>query len=180
MTDNTAAKPAGLATGVLPHASAYFHHRLAQAAVIGIGAGAMMTLMQLISDESGYGLCWAALAASAFLIAALPETAMAHPRAVVFGHLIAAACGIGAAAYLPAGPVALGAAVALAVALTIMTRTVHAPAIATVYASWTAKAPWAFLLHPVLGGTIAVVVLGIIFNRLVRRYPYPRHWLRHH
>jgi CBS-domain-containing membrane protein len=116
------------------------------------------------------------LAASLFLVIAVPESAMAQPRALLGGQVLCAAISIAVMHFLPWPELVVAGAFFLSVAAMILTRTVHAPAAATIYFVIVSHASWEMIFVPIAAGSVFVIVMGAMINRL-RGETYPRHWL---
>ncbi|MFG2413071.1 HPP family protein [Streptomyces goshikiensis] len=117
------------------------------------------------------------LAASAALVHSAPTLPLAQPRGVIVGHLVGAA--VGYAVLAAAGSSAWAAAVAAGVtlALNMVARTPHSPAVATaVIIVLQAPAPDRFV--PLLfGSTVLLVLTGFAASRVRRGAPrYPAYW----
>ncbi|MFD6940196.1 HPP family protein [Streptomyces goshikiensis] len=117
------------------------------------------------------------LAASAALVHSAPTLPLAQPRGVIVGHLVGAA--VGYAVLAGAGGSAWAAAVAAGVtlALNMVARTPHSPAVATaVIIVLQAPAPDRFV--PLLfGSTVLLVLTGFAASRVRRGAPrYPAYW----
>jgi CBS domain-containing membrane protein len=134
------------------------------------GAGVpMMTQSALIAP----------FGASAFLIFAVPNSPLAQPWSAVVGNTVSALSALLVLqAHLPMVP-AISAAVLLAMVAMALTRATHPPggavAIATVLLAKPDHMPGlSFALIPVFAGTVALVLLGLIWNRATgRAYPHP-------
>lgn len=116
----------------------------------------------------------APLGASAVLVFAVPAGPMAQPWAVIAGNTLSALVGTAFAmtglAPLLAGP----AAVCLAIAAMLSTRSLHPPGGAVALtAVLTHAAAWRFPLFPVLLNSTLLVLAGVAYNRLTgRAYPH--------
>ncbi len=150
--------------------------RAACGALIGVGVAGVLC-------RAGAGLWdltpWlmAPLGASAVLVFALPASPLAQPWSVLVGNTIASLVGVAAVNFIP--DVALAGAVAVGVAILAMfaTRSLHPPggaaALLTVLVG--ANSP-AFALFPVAANSLALLVAGILYNRLTGRdYPHRQH-----
>ncbi len=111
--------------------------------------------------------------ASAFLIFAVPNSPLAQPWSAVVGNTVSALAGLAVLQFgLPTLP-AVCLAVTLAVFVMAVARALHPPggavAIATILA---APAP-VFAIFPVMSGTLALVVSGMVWAYLTgRHYPF--------
>jgi CBS domain-containing membrane protein len=115
--------------------------------------------------------------ASAFLIFAAPASPFAQPWNAVVGNTTSALAALAVLHLaLPVVP-AISLAVLAAMIAMALTRALHPPggavAIATaLLARPDHLPPWSFALTPVFVGTLALVLLGILWNRATGR-PYP-------
>lgn len=122
------------------------------------------------------GLPWliAPLGASAVLVFGLPASPLAQPWAVVAGNtlstLVAVACVHATGPWPWVGALAVGLAILLMFAL----RCMHPPGGACALLAALSDVPDAhFAVFPVLVNSVALVAVGIVYNRLTgRRYPH--------
>lgn len=120
----------------------------------------------------------APIGASAVLVFAVPASPLAQPWPVIGGNTISAFVGLAAAWMIPDATLAAACAVALAIAVMSLTRSLHPPGGAValtaalgspVVAKWGAMFP----LVPVALNSLSLVALGIAFHALSRRsYPH--------
>lgn len=149
--------------------------RLRAALGAGLGLLFMAALCQHMAP-SWPGTPWmiAPLGASAVLVFAVPAGPMAQPWAVIGGNTLSAVVGCAfAMTGLPplwAGP----AAVCLAIAVMMSTRSLHPPGGAVALtAVLTHAAAWRFPLFPVLLNSTLLVLAGAAYNRFTgRAYPH--------
>ncbi len=120
----------------------------------------------------------APIGASAVLVFAVPASPLAQPWPVIGGNTISAFVGLGAAWMIPDATIAAACAVALAIAVMSLTRSLHPPGGAValtaalgspIVAKWGALFP----LVPVALNSLSLVALGMAFHALSRRsYPH--------
>lgn len=152
-------------------------------AAIGAGLGLFLTaaLLYLITPTASFlyaPLLFAPFAASAVLIFAVPNSPLAQPWAVIVGNSIAALIGLITVRLIPAPLPAAALAVLATLIATAALRATHPPAGAAAMAtvlSYHANAatPFSFALHPVLTGSLFLVLAGIVWNHSTGRvYPF--------
>lgn len=114
--------------------------------------------------------------ASALLLFALPEAPLSQPRSVIGGHLLASV--IAAGCLMLFGPQwwAIGLATGLGVGCMMLTRTVHPPAGSNAIIVFLAKPGWGLLVFSTVIGTVALVVIAVVYHRATRRHRYPLYW----
>ncbi len=111
--------------------------------------------------------------ASMVLVMAVHESPLAHPKNILFGHVLAAAAGVFVYSILGFSFFSVGAAVGLAIFLMMMTKTVHPPAGANpIIAMLGAKGP-IFVVMPVAVGAAFIILFAIAYNRLLKRKYFP-------
>ena len=145
----------------------YREHRIFKAMIV----DAAVAVVAALADAAG-----PAFGASLFIVIAVPESAMAQPRALLGGQVLCAAISIAVMHFLPWPELVVAGAFFLSVAAMILTRTVHAPAAATIYFVIVSHASWEMIFVPIAAGSVFVIVMGVMINRL-RGEPYPRYWL---
>ncbi|MEO9327807.1 HPP family protein [Gordonia aurantiaca] len=148
-------------------------------ATVGVGILAVVLWSSSVDVHTGLFLI-APFGASAILLFGAPNSPLAQPWSAVVGNTVSALVGVAVSSIgLPvqvAAPVAVGAAFLAMVAC----RAVHPPGGAVAMSA--ALSPgmvrelgFRFALEPVAVGTIALVVLAVVYARLTgRRYPYRR------
>jgi len=141
-----------------------------------LGGFLAITCLAFAADVSGAILMLGSFGASCVLVFGFPETPFAQPRNAVVGHFLSSLIGLCWLHF--AGPQwwSMAMAVATAIAVMMSTRTVHPPAGSNPVIVFLAASKWSFLLFPTLFGACLVTLVGIVYNRLLRRIDYPRYW----
>lgn len=143
-----------------------------------VGAALGVLIVALFSRWMGAALPgpWmvAALGASAVLVLGMPTSPMAQPWPVIAGSTLSAMVGAACAALIPdaavAGSIAVGAAIAVMLAL----RCLHPPGVSmALYAVLNHSDGVQLAAFPVLVDVLVLVAVGVVYNRLTgRRYPH--------
>ncbi len=105
------------------------------------------------------------------------DNPMAQPRSLVGGHFVGAATGVIFCHLLGDGIAVMSTAVATALCLMILTRTVHSPAGATPLIAISTHAPWSFIVDPVAIGVVTLLVGKVSYQRIWLKQKYPDSWL---
>ena len=119
--------------------------------------------------------------ASAVLLFAAPRAPFSQPRNLIGGHMISAIVGVACFRYLPDLLfIQASAAVATAISLMMLTRTVHPPGGATALIAVIGPEAvhgmgWAYVF-PVLVGALALMLVALISNNLLEAGSYPDRW----
>ncbi len=142
----------------------------------GIGATLAIAIAANLDALTDAPFLMAPFGASCFLAFALPESPLAQPRSIIFGHLISTAVGFFALIVLGNEWWSMALGVGLAIALMQLTRTGHAPAGADPIVVIATEPSLSFLVFPVLVGTLVITLVALIFNNLRRGVRYPSYW----
>ncbi|MCV6590343.1 MAG: HPP family protein [Marinobacterium sp.] len=150
--------------------------KMKKALMAGTGAAAVVTLLTLAGEITAE-LSWlmAPFGASLVILFALPESPLAQPRNVVGGHLLTTVVGLSVMTVSGVNPLSLGLAAGIALALMMLTSTLHPPAGANPLLVMLSGKSWAFLFSPVLCGAVLMVLLAWLYHRL-QQQTYPQRW----
>ena len=107
--------------------------------------------------------------ASMVLVMAVHESPLAHPKNVLFGHIISAFSGVFIYSILGFSFLSVGLGVGLAIFLMMTTKTVHPPAGANPIIAILGAKGLDFIIMPVAAGAFFIVVFAIIYNKLLKR-----------
>ncbi|NTS76316.1 HPP family protein [Catenovulum sp. SM1970] len=105
-------------------------------------------------------LIMAPFGATTVLVFGLPNSPLAQPKNVIFGHLITALVGVCFVQLIGVDPINLAIATGLGVSAMLLTKTTHPPAGANPILIMLSGQSWEFLLTPVLIGAIVIVLIG--------------------
>ena len=114
-------------------------------------------------------LLMAPFGATAVLVFGIPNSPLAQPKNVIFGHFITAFIGVCFVQFVGVGAFSMALATGLAVSAMLVTKTTHPPAGANPLLIMLTGQSWAFLLTPVLLGACAIVLLGMLMKRISLR-----------
>jgi len=107
--------------------------------------------------------------ASMVLVMAVHESPLAHPKNILFGHILSALAGVFIFSLLGSSFISLGLAVGLAIFLMMSTKTVHPPAGANPIIAILGAKGISFILMPVAVGASFIVLFAIIYNKVLKR-----------
>ena len=107
--------------------------------------------------------------ASMVLVMAVHESPLAHPKNVLFGHIISACSGVFIYSILGFSFLSVGLGVGLAIFLMMTTKTVHPPAGANPIIAILSAKGLDFIIMPVAAGAFFIVLFAIIYNKLLKR-----------
>jgi CBS-domain-containing membrane protein len=136
-----------------------------------------IAILAYLSVHTQYPLIAAPFGATAVLVCAISDSPLAQPRNIVFGNCLGALTCIILVQWFGTAPWVMALAVATAIKLMQLTRTLHPPGGAVALVGVMSNASWNFLFAPVLAGSLMMVFCTFTFNKFVLKKPYPKHWL---
>jgi CBS-domain-containing membrane protein len=149
-------------------------NRFTASSIAGLGAAiAILALCVLSNIQHTVVLIMAPFGATTVLVFGLPNSPLAQPKNVIFGHMITALIGLICLHMLGVTPVTLALATGVAVACMMLTDTTHPPAGANPLLIMLTHQDWSFLITPVFIGAVLIVIVGKVYsliknNMLVR------------
>ncbi len=150
--------------------------RIKLLAVAWIAAAAAIGAAAFTFDVTHLPFVLASLGGSAVILFGMPDSDMAQPRSFLGGHLIATCVGLVFLHLFGTEWWVMAAAVATALTLMQVTRTIHSPAGADPIIVILNHAGWTFLLAPVAVGLAILLVAALVFNNWGGLAKYPRRW----
>lgn len=129
-----------------------------------------------LAENLDAALILGSFGASCVLIFGYPDVPFSQPRNIVGGHFLSSLVGL---VFLYAfGPTwwSVALAVGTAIALMMVTRTVHPPAGSNPVIIYLAQPAWSFLITPTLAGALILVIVAAIYNNMSREARYPKYW----
>ncbi|MCW8335276.1 HPP family protein [Vibrio paucivorans] len=148
-------------------------NKLSTSVVAGIGAAIAIGILTFSNQSySDFILVMAPFGASTVIVFGLPNSPLAQPKNVIFGHLITAAVGLGFVHFIGVNPATLAIATGIGVSAMLLTDTTHPPAGANpLFIMMSSQLlGWSFLITPVLIGTITIVLVGKAMQSWQRKY----------
>lgn len=142
-----------------------------------IGSFLSIAALAYLSVQTSYPLIAAPFGATAVLVFAVPESPLSQPRNVICGNLIGGLVCILLVSLFGSEPWVMALAVATAIKIMQLTKTLHPPGGAVALVGVMSHASWQFLFTPVLAGSIIMVICTLTFNNMVSKRHYPLHWL---
>ncbi len=141
-----------------------------------LGGFLAIAAVAALADYFSIALVLGSFGASCVLIFGYPDVPFSQPRNVIAGHLISSLVGLVLLAAFGPHWWAVALAVATAIALMMLTRTVHPPAGSNPVIVFLTAPAWNFLLFPTLVGALVLVAVALIYNNAIRAAKYPKYW----
>ena len=148
-----------------------------------LGIGAVAGMHYSLFSETELIMIIGSFGASAVLIYGSPKSPFAQPRNLVGGHIVSAITGV--ACYKLLAPhmwLAASVAVATAIAMMHLTKTVHPPGGATALIAVIGSGKihalgFLYVLMPVGTGVLIMLIVALLVNNIPKCRRYPKFWL---
>lgn len=143
-----------------------------------VGGFLGILLLMYLTKWSGSSWIMAPFGATCVLLFALPASPLAQPRNIIGGHLISTFIGLLFINLMGESILSVSLAVGLSIAAMQALRITHAPAGADpIVIILSGIYGFDFLLNPVLSGSVALVMVGIVVNNAGTNLRWPHYWL---
>ena len=145
--------------------------------VSGISAAFVIGLLAFLTLETSSGI-WLmfSFGATIFIVFVLYTLETAQPKNIFFGHLISILVGIIFNETIGLSFYSLGLSVGVAVILMVYFKVMHPPAASNPLVALSMDLSFDFVLFPVFVGTIIIVLMSILINRIILKRKYPKRW----
>lgn len=141
-----------------------------------LGGFIAIAVLALLAQQSGALLILGSFGASCVLVFGFIDSPFAQPRNVIAGHFLSSLTGLVCLNLFGATWWSMALAVAVAIALMMITRTVHPPAGSNPVIVMLAQPGWQFLLTPTLLGAVGIVLVALVYNNYPKGRQYPKYW----
>ncbi|QLC72430.1 HPP family protein [Pseudomonas sp. LPB0260] len=147
-----------------------------QIALAWLGGALAIACVANVAELLSLGLLLGSFGASCVLVFGYPELPFSQPRNVLVGHLLSSLTGLLFLHLLGPQWWSLSLAVGSAIALMMLTRSVHPPAGSNPVIIFLALPGWDFLLFPTLFGGLLLIAVALLYNNATRGGRYPQYW----
>lgn len=142
-----------------------------------IGGFITIAILGYLSKNTTAPWIVAPFGASCVLAFGVWNAPLSQPRNIIGGHLISAFIGILIYHLFGDSYLTVGLGVGLAICAMLLTKTTHPPAGADPIVVIMGKSSFGFLIHPILLGSIVIVILALIINNFSKLRKYPTFWI---
>ena len=145
--------------------------------VSGISATIVISILAFLTLETPAGI-WLmfSFGATVFLVFVLYNLETAQPKNIFFGHLVSMLVGIIFNETIGLSFYSLGLSVGVAVILMVYLKIMHPPAASNPLVALSMDLSCDFILFTGIAGTIVIVLLSILINRVILKRNYPIKW----
>ena len=143
----------------------------------GISAAIVISILAYLTLETSSGI-WLmfSFGATVFLVFVLYNLETAQPKNIFFGHLISILVGIIFNEAIGLSFYSLGLSVGIAVVLMVYFKVMHPPAASNPLVALTMDLSFDFIFFPVITGTIIIILMSVLINRIILKRNYPKKW----
>ncbi len=145
--------------------------------VSGISAAVVIGVLAFLTLRTSAGV-WLmfSFGATVFIIFVLYNLETAQPKNVFFGHLVSILVGVIFNETIGFSFYSLGLSVGVAVALMSYLKVMHPPAASNPLVALSMDLSFDFVLFPVITGTIAIIFMSVVINKIILKRNYPKKW----
>jgi len=143
----------------------------------GISAAIVISVLAYLTLETSSGI-WLmfSFGATVFIVFVLYDLETAQPKNIFFGHLISILVGIIFNETVGLSFYSLGLSVGIAVVLMVYFKVMHPPAASNPLVALTMDLSFDFILFPVITGTIIIILMSVLINKIILKRNYPKRW----
>lgn len=141
-----------------------------------LGGFLAIAAVAALTDFLPVALILGSFGASCVLVFGYPDIPFSQPRNIIAGHVLSSLVGLVFLTVFGPHWWAVALAVGTAIALMMLTRTVHPPAGSNPVIVFLAQPAWSFLLFPTLVGALVLVAVALVYNNATRDAKYPKYW----
>ena len=143
----------------------------------GVFAAVIIGILSYLSFETSTGF-WLmfSFGSTTLIVLVFYESEFAQPANIFFVHLLSIIIGILFNEFAGMSFISLGLSVGLATTLMMYFKIIHPPAAANPLIAMFADVSLNYILFPVIVGSVSIILLSVIFNRLILKRNYPKKW----
>ncbi|MBL9183772.1 MAG: HPP family protein [Verrucomicrobiaceae bacterium] len=141
-----------------------------------VGGFLAIAVIALLAQSLHVALVLGSFGASCVLVFGYPDVPFSQPRNVIVGHVLSTVIGLAFVHFCGPHWWSVALAVGSAIAVMMITRTVHPPAGSNPVIVFLMQPGWDFALFPTLGGAVILVLVALFYHNLTRESRWPKYW----
>ena len=141
-----------------------------------LGGFLAIAIIALLAQSLQVALVLGSFGASCVLVFGYPDVPFSQPRNVIAGHVLSTLIGLALVHGCGAHWWSVALAVGGAIAVMMITRTVHPPAGSNPVIVFLMQPGWDFALFPTLSGAVVLVLVALLYHNLTREARWPKYW----
>ena len=145
--------------------------------VAGVAASVIIGVLSFLSFETSTGF-WLmfSFGSTTLIVLIFYESEFAQPSNIFFGHLLGIVIGILFNEFFGISFITLGLSVGTTISLMMYFKKIHPPAAANPLIALFADVSLNYIIFPVLVGSVVIIILSILINKLLLKRDYPKRW----
>ena len=145
--------------------------------ITGLAASAIIGILSFLSFETSTGF-WLmfSFGSTTLIVLIFYESEFAQPSNIFFGHLLGIIIGILFNKFFGISFITLGLSVGVTVTLMMYLKIIHPPAAANPLIALFADVSLNYIIFPVVVGSIVIIFLSILINKILLKRAYPKKW----
>ena len=146
--------------------------------IMGLLASIIIGVLAFLSFETSTGF-WLmfSFGSTTLIVLIFYESEFAQPGNIFFGHLLGIVIGVLFNEFFGISFITLGLAVGTTITFMMYFKVIHPPAAANPLIALFADVSLEYIMFPVIVGTIVIILLSVIINKLILKRNYPKRWL---
>ncbi len=146
--------------------------------ILGLSAALIIGFLAFLSLETSFGF-WLMFSFGSTTLISLVfyKSDFAQPGNILFGHILGIIVGILFNELMGMTFISLGLAVGSTVSLMIYLKVIHPPAAANPLIALFTDVSLEYIVFPVLFGSLTIIILTVLINRLILKRNYPKKWI---
>ena len=146
--------------------------------IAGISASVIIGILSFLSFETSTGF-WLmfSFGSTTLIVLIFYESEFAQPSNIFFGHLLGIVIGILFNKFFGISFITLGLSVGATVTLMMYLKIIHPPAAANPLIALFADVSFNYIIFPVVVGSVVIIFLSILINKILLKRDYPKKWL---
>jgi CBS-domain-containing membrane protein len=141
-----------------------------------LGGFLAIAIIALLAQSLHVALVLGSFGASCVLVFGYPDVPFSQPRNVIAGHVLSTVIGLASVHFCGPQWWSVALAVGSAIAVMMLTRTVHPPAGSNPVIVFLMQPGWDFALFPTLTGAVILVLVSLFYHNLTRESRWPKYW----
>ena len=141
-----------------------------------LGGFLAIAIIALLAQSLHVALVLGSFGASCVLVFGYPDVPFSQPRNVIAGHVLSTVIGLAFVHFCGPQWWSVALAVGSAIAVMMLTRTVHPPAGSNPVIVFLMQPGWDFALFPTLSGAVILVLVALFYHNLTREARWPKYW----
>lgn len=142
-----------------------------------IGAFIAISIVAYLTNSYENIFIMGSFGATCVLLFGFSDSPFSQPRNIFFGHVISTFMGLFFLHFVGDYWWSLALALASAIAVMLLTRTVHPPAGSNPVIVFIMASSWEFLFFPTALGAVIIILVGVFYNNLHKKRVYPNYWI---